>query len=676
MMPSVRFLSRLLWALVALGFLSSLCLLSDRQSREGANRQVEGVLDYRCVVDLARSQGVPVDDLLARFRSYGIRSLAVDEQTLDDLAFRGKARALPGLALADVLRPGQVPVGVQPRPDCLYLVASDPQVASELREAAAASLGAARVNLWPAPGSSLVELKGDPRNMDLVGLGIPADLVRHLHGDLGFRLWLRPENSPGAPAPQVEARLRSLAALPGVEGLVFAGARNEALGYPDQLDLVARLLGELHLKVGLIEGPEKTQQKGIETLARQATAQVVRVMAIPPAQQARLHPEVAVAMYSLGARERNIRLLYLRPYADIVEELPVDQANALLFQGIRSDLGPMLADQASTFPPARGGWMVPWILAAVGAGAATVLLVSQVVALGPGSAALVLLALAAGTAVTALTGLFEHPWRALMALGTATVFPVLGLALQLPALERAAAHERPGLALWTGTRALLAASAFSLVGGLMAASFLPETTYMLSLDIFRGVKLHSLLVPLLVMALWASRQSGLGAAVRFLETRVRVWHLLVLLALAALGAVYVARTGNVTGELAVSDSERVLRRWLDAALGVRPRFKEFLLGNPALVLAPLLACLRWRGLVPFALLAAAVGQASLSDTYAHIHTPLPISLVRTGLGVGVGWALGLIGSGVLLLAHRFLAPLLAGLGQHLDREPAQGVEEG
>jgi len=664
-----------LTGLVLLGLVASLYILGDRFQRERANRQVERVLDLGSAVSLARSEGLPLDQVLERFRTKGVGSVAVGEQNLEELAMKGMARACSGLEVAELQRQGRIPAGIEPWPDRLYLVARDPALALRLVQSIQIALGPERVRLWPSEGSAVIELTGEPRTLAQVGLGIPAEVVEHLHRDLGFRVWLRPENVPGVGPHDLEARLRALAALPGVQGVIFSGSRNEALGYPDQLDLVARLLVELNLKLGLIELPDKVQQKGIETLARQATDRVVRVMAVPPAQQARTHPEVVAAMYSLGARERNLRLLYLRPYADIVEELPAGEANDLLFAGLDADLAPLLAEQASTFPVSRGARSLPWILAAAGAGAATARLLGLLLPVTPLACAAMVLAAAVGTGLTDALGLAGHPWRALMALGAATVFPAWGLVLQFPVLDQARQEERPGPVLWLSTRALLAASAMSLAGGLVAAAFLPETTYLLSVDVFRGVKLHGLVVPLVVLGMWSIRQHGFQTMVRLMEARLKVWHLVILLVLVALAAFYLARTGNVSGELAVSDSERLLRRWLDAMLGVRPRFKEFLLGNPALVLAPVLAWRRWSGLVPFALLAAAVGQASLSDTYAHIHTPLPISLVRTGWGVLVGWGLGVsLVLGLLVLEGR-LAPLGRRLACLLDREPGHRVEQ-
>jgi hypothetical protein len=208
----------------------------------------------------------------------------------------------------------------------------------------------------------------------------------------------------------------------------------------------------------------------------------------------------------------------------------------------------------------------------------------------------------------------------------------------------------------------------------MAASFLPETTYMLSVDVFRGVKVLSALVPLLVVLAWTLRRGSFQALLRLLDERLRVWHLVVLVVLSALGVFYLARTGNVSGELVVSDSERLLRRGLDALLGVRPRFKEFLLGHPGLLLAFTLAWLRRPNLVILGLLAAAVGQASLTGTYAHIHTPLAVSLARTGWGLVVGWGLGCLASLGCLAMTGWFGPRLAVLWEPTDREPGDRVE--
>ena len=124
------------------------------------------------------------------------------------------------------------------------------------------------------------------------------------------------------------------------------------------------------------------------------------------------------------------------------------------------------------------------------------------------------------------------------------------------------------------------------------------------------------------------------------------WHLGAMAVLAAAAVFYVARTGN-TAPGAASDSERVVRTFLEDLLVVRPRFKEFAFAWPAWTAA---CVLTWRGrgsgVMWLLVLATAVGQADVIDTFAHIHTPFLISLAR----VAIGLILGIVVSVVTALA--------------------------
>jgi len=122
----------------------------------------------------------------------------------------------------------------------------------------------------------------------------------------------------------------------------------------------------------------------------------------------------------------------------------------------------MLDVQASTFPPPRSGWLLGQVLVAAGAGAAVVLLLGIFASVPAWLAVGLVLGLAAGTALTGLVGILDGPWRALMALGTATILPVLGLVWQFPSLERASDEPGAPRLLLRATGALLAACLVSL----------------------------------------------------------------------------------------------------------------------------------------------------------------------------------------------------------------------
>ena len=51
--------------------------------------------------------------------------------------------------------------------------------------------------------------------------------------------------------------------------------------------------------------------------------------------------------------------------------------------------------------------------------------------------------------------------------------------------------------------------------------------------------------------------------------------------------------------------------------------------------------------LPLAMFLATIGQASMVNTFCHLHSPLLVSLQRTGWGILLGVGLGLLVLGVL-----------------------------
>ena len=197
-----------------------------------------------------------------------------------------------------------------------------------------------------------------------------------------------------------------------------------------------------------------------------------------------------------------------------------------------------------------------------------------------------------------------------------------------------------------GLRLLALTSLVSLLTGLWVAALLPDTTFLLGLDRFRGVKLLTLATPMVIVVAFLWKRFSKDQWMAGLMGSVKVYQAALTGALLAAFGILLLRTGNEAGATA-SDSERYLRVVLDQALGVRPRFKEFLLAHPAMVCTPLVA---WRlGFLPGLLmvLVAAVGQAGIVDTFAHVHTPLDVTLIRVVLGVVLGALFGGLGYGVL-----------------------------
>jgi hypothetical protein len=120
--------------------------------------------------------------------------------------------------------------------------------------------------------------------------------------------------------------------------------------------------------------------------------------------------------------------------------------------------------------------------------------------------------------------------------------------------------------------------------------------------------------------------------------------------LVGLAFLYVARSGN-QGDVAPSAFELSLRSGLTTILGVRPRFKEFLVGFPLMLLLPALALHHRRAVGWLFALGIAVGTSDIIDTFSHLHTSLSVSLIRLVNGAVVGVLVGVL---VVLAYRRFV----------------------
>ncbi len=189
----------------------------------------------------------------------------------------------------------------------------------------------------------------------------------------------------------------------------------------------------------------------------------------------------------------------------------------------------------------------------------------------------------------------------------------------------------------------LGLSIFSSFTGLVVSSLLLDNLFVFKLYQFRGVKV-SLFLPLLFLVLTAA-YLGLFklSRVDFTYPRLLAGGLLLGLFLFLL-----VRSGNFNF-LRSTDLEEAIRRWLDANLLVRPRFKEFLIGHPAMI-AWLYLTGRYEKSFQFCkltfFLLGFIGQISIINTFVHVHTPVTISLIRTANGLVGGIILG---TGLLFL---------------------------
>ncbi|MFQ9697042.1 MAG: DUF5693 family protein, partial [Zhenhengia sp.] len=192
--------------------------------------------------------------------------------------------------------------------------------------------------------------------------------------------------------------------------------------------------------------------------------------------------------------------------------------------------------------------------------------------------------------------------------------------------------------------------AISFGGALTIIGTISRTSFGLGIDIFAGVKVAMLLPIVLVVAIAYYQRHGLNFKYykELLSNKVTYLALGLLGIAAVVLMIYTSRTGN-TGS--ISSFELAFRQFLDTTLGVRPRTKEFLIGHPAMII--MLYYGYKEKYIPLLVLGI-IGQISLVNTYAHIHTPVMISLIRSAYGIVFGLIIGMIAIYVIKLLGKVM----------------------
>ncbi len=397
--------------------------------------------------------------------------------------------------------------------------------------------------------------------------------------------------------------------------IIFNG---DVVGYPDQI-YETKMQLESVPRVGLVEF---ANQRGIGQIATSENS--VRVHGINAREMEVLSAERVLTRYLRSVRERNIRVLYMRPFGnddgwDRTLTLATDLIANLETSGYK-------IGSAQPYQFWQPSLVSQWLIS-LGVVAGTLLLLQKWVLI-PIRWLCTLAILLSGLSAALLfyNLLLGQQTFALLA---AIVFPTYAMTEIKFIKQRVLAFLR--VVCW------------SLAGALLIVGLLYGSAYLVKLAEFRGVKLMHVAPIILTFAtsvlsshlpLTSWRQ--LKAIIKgYYEAAIPVKHLIYLGLIGLVGGIYLLRTGNFT--LPVSQFELFIREGLEQFLLVRPRFKEMFLGHPALLLV--LASKRAH---PILLSIAVIGQLSLVNTFTHIHTALPISIIRTVYGLIIGYCFGLL----------------------------------
>lgn len=599
---------RLVIVPVLVGLAAAFWTAAERIAAERRDVVTECVCEYADVTALAAYAHRPLEAALAALKEKGLTGVAVDAPTVRELVDTGVLSVQAAQTGGSWLS--------QPHESAMGRSALT-AVCRRLGVPTTAASG-----LLPAPPSALMDLSAglDPD---------AAAAVKHAGLDIVARLRNEPGLDPEgleavcADAQQLHARL-----------VLFAG--DQVLGFRDLIPETAQALADHKLHWARIEFGE---QKGEDRLAEAILAgdaatgrragSYLRLHSITAGELAKHTPGAAIERLRRAAKERDIRVLFVRlrlgPSANELE------TNGLYLQQLRDALvsSGLKVGHAEPAAPRRPSRLMLFLLGAVGVA----------------SAGGWLLALLTGEWTTCR---WLWGWAALalaplplMLLAPSLYSQVMGLlaGLVFPTLAGWWACRQVDAGRLTTTARAVALPwitvGVAVTGALLAAGLLTSTPFMLHHKQFAGVKLTQIL-PLVVVAFIAGAGLGLpgvrcadvAARLRALrDEHLTVGNVTVALIVLVILIVFVARSGNEG--LEVSATELRFRDLLEHVFGARPRTKEFLFGDPALLLAGLAAMRGRRAAALCLLVVGMVGVVSAFNTFCHLHTPLTQSLLRT-----------------------------------------------
>ena len=630
---NIKRLKQFGWLLVIVGVLCSLFLWGQRMQSEAGYKSVQMVVNYSDIVAMSNANDMTEEAFAEALQERGVSAVLYKEWSLGSLSANGQISIEVGNNIEYAPFSDKISRDVPISAANAYITLLDKNIAMQVKEHVLQKVPGAdyypgKLDVITIP---IMVPNGDSEvvtalnKIKEIGVGFDTNGIMRMSA-LGFdtvpqlRSWDNPSDT------SLRAALDEVKSMPNLVYLLFND--KEIPGYPEKTRTLADLLkdsnGNTVVTVATIEFSD---QKGLNQLGVLLNKDVIRLHTISNGEMGNLTPDSALDRWLLAARERNMRSLLVR-FFDITTPGSNLQGNLDYVASIQEGLleSGFTLDQPYQKPSSipASTILVAMIGVAVVAGVMLILLEMCLPKLS-------LLALVAGIAAW-LALLLVSPTMAkkMMALLSVITFPTLSCLLLMKPEARSVGKS---------VLALLKLCVISYIGAVLMVGLLADILFMLKLDQFIGVKLAHV-VPIVavpfILYIW-NEEKPLTFVKQLLEKALDYkWTMLGVLVGVA-GMIYLTRTGNSGAELSVAES--TMRTFLNDVMGVRPRSKEFLIGYPFTLLLFWLGASRknWILTIP-----AIIGQVSLVNTYAHVHTALIMSMMRSFNGLVLGIVVGIM----------------------------------
>ena len=629
---------KLLYAIIILTLVISLFGIRGRFMVEQSNKNIELAFDYNSLSDMREeynNQTLTLDNL----KEYGVNSIAISPLNIKNLIREGKVVKLDNSEISkkEILSENDNAFWNEfpERDKSAFLVFKEQDNYYQNLKTYQKELD---LEFKEINGKNIVFFPYWKEEYQKIDIGFETGLIEKINNK-GFNVVYRFENN--------DINSLNFELLEGLNkntSVVFKG--QEILGFPDNMDKTKELMQENNITFGFIEAIIAVQN-GEDKLASNLDYDLVRVHSITQDEMNIYSQSKIVNRYMRAIRERNIRFLYLRPIIKENKDFSaVKKLNKEYIQTLNKEAvsAGYKINRAVPFQKFSNN-SIFLIFSALGILVGGVLLLIEIFKIKEDLLRYILIVLGIMGIFLTYFILDITIFRAGLALGSSIVFPSLAIITQL--LKR---NSKKSIINY------LKAALITIAGAGFVVTALADISYLTKINQFRGVKL-AFLMPLLIITFYyfmeyIVRKKDTTIKQRFyeiLEINLKVKHLLILAVVALAGIYYILRTGNfpILDIPAIEEKFRIL---LEELLYVRPRFKEFLIGHPAFIVALYyFKNIKNNYSVFFLSLLAVIGQLNIINSFAHIHTPLLISLLRTVHGLWIGLLLGL--AAVLIIRY-------------------------
>lgn len=712
---------RLLVLLALLGLLASLVPIVNRVQTEESNKYYDYVLDYASLRSMARQSSRTEDEWLDLFRSLGVDKVALSEASAlnlhDNAAIPVHAMTVKKAAESygwENNYPAEVVSWLSESTDV-----SDAIIWTETAAAYEWMLDAFNVRFENFEAKTYLEgehgfifiqqqengMKGE-KLLDL-RLGIWPGTVELIERH-GYQIVPRTVTQKDMNGTKFAEAYIDV--LKHYNAPYFMNNGDELVGYESDegWDLLVQYLNESGASVAMMEQNDQSQNQtwpGIEDLLNETGYRGIRVFNEWAYIQNRYQycgyegPEEITNTFFRAIAERNCKVIFLKMILEPDTDVSWDaDEKEWVYITDPAEYEKMLADLDTRLAPlgyTRGTVpamqmedpsMLLKVVQGIGTAALLVMLFDLFFFIGKRWRTILLVLGALGFAGLAV--LKPAMFRLILSMSGGIVMPSLaavGLCRVLMEKRRTEPQAKFGrvLGYTMGISVLTILAAFC--GSLLATSALSQLSYMIEMDLYRGVKIMQLIpIGLFILAyllVYAYEETGARDAVlahvgprgekgrvkRFNAYFAQVmkmpmqlgWFVaIVVIAVAAVFLLlvfvyYIYRTGNST---TTPETELAFRNFLENTLIARPRTKEMLIGWPMLMLF-IWSLRRGMKFLPMVFgMGMSIGLVSVVNTFLHIRTPFLLSLLRTGWGILFGLLIGLaavvIAEGIYRLVRR------------------------